>query len=306
MDSLNFHHLRYFWVVAREGGLVPAAKALRLSHPTLSAQIKLLEAQLEAPLFEKVGRKLELTETGRVVYRYADDIFSLGRDLVLAARGHEVGQALRLAVGIVDAVPKSVVMHLLQPALALDETVRLVCVEGSFERLLGDLALHNLDVVISDAPVPPGSAVRAFHHVLGDSDVELFATRALAQAHAKGYPQSLDGAPMLLPLEGSPLRRALGAWFSRIGVTPRVVGEFEDSALIKAFGAGGAGIFPAPAIVRGSVARQYGVTRLGAVPEVKERFYAITTERRLRHPAVVAITEAARTELFARPRTRTR
>jgi hypothetical protein len=196
---------------AREGGLVPAAKALRLSHPTLSAQIKLLEAQLEAPLFEKVGRKLELTETGRVVYRYAEDIFALGRDLVLAARGHENGQALRLAVGIVDAVPKSVVMHLVKPALALEAAVRLVCVEGSFERLLGDLALHTLDVVIADAPVPPGSAVRAFHHVLGESEVELFATRALAQAHARSFPQSLDGAPMLLPLEGSPLRRALGA-----------------------------------------------------------------------------------------------
>jgi LysR family transcriptional activator of nhaA len=205
-------------------------------------------------------------------------------------------------VGVLDVVPKTVVRRLLAPALDLPEPVHLVCHERSYEQLLADLALHRLDVVIADAPVPSGSSVRAFHHLLGETSVSFFGTKALAKAYARGFPKSLDGAPMLLPLEGLPLRRALSQWFDEHGITPRVVAEFEDSALLKVFGAEGAGVFPAPAIVERVVMSQYGVQVVGRAEGVRERFYAISVERRLKHPAVVAICDAARHELFAQSR----
>lgn len=300
MDSLNFHHLRYFWVVAREGGLVPAGRLLRLSHPTLSAQIHTLEEQLGEKLFRKEGRKLALTEVGRVAFRYADEIFTLGRELVDTVQGRASGQALRLDVGIADVVPKVVVRRLLEPALALSEPVRLVCREDAYERLLDDLATHSLDLVISDAQVPPGSGVRAFNHLLGESGISFFGTKDLVRAHRRGFPGSLHGAPMLLPLEGLTLRRSLNQWFERQGLRPRVVAEFEDSALLEAFGSDGVGLFAAPTVVEREVQARDGVEVLGRAPEVRERYYAISGERRLAHPAVVAITEAARHQLFAR------
>jgi LysR family transcriptional activator of nhaA len=308
MEWLNFHHLRYFWMVAREGSLVAAGRALRLSHPTLSAQIHALEDQLGEKLFTRVGRRLALTEVGRVVYRYADEIFTLGREMVETVHGRSAGQPLRLHVGVVDAVPKVVVRRLVEPAFALPEPVRAVCRESSYERLLADLALHALDVVISDAPVPPGSSVRAFNHLLGESGVSLFATREVARACRGRFPASLDGAPMLLPLETLPLRRSLDQWFARSGIKPRVVAEFEDSALLAVFGADGRGVFAAPTVVEREVMRQYGVRVLGRAAPVRERFYAVTVERRIANPAVVAITDAARQELFAAgaPRRRAR
>jgi LysR family transcriptional regulator, transcriptional activator of nhaA len=299
IEWVNYHHLLYFWVVAREGGLVPAGKVLRLSHPTLSAQIHALEDQLGEKLFTKVGRKLALTEVGRVVYRYAEEIFTLGREMVDAVKGRATGKPLRLEVGIADVVPKLVVRRLLQPALGMAEPVRLVCREAPNEELLADLAIHTLDIVISDAPVPPGSAVRAFHHLLGESGVSFFATRRLADAHRRGFPRSLDGAPMLLPLESLNLRRALNPWFDRHDVRPHVVGEFEDSALLNVFGASGAGIFAAPSAVEQEVMREHGVQLVGRTDQVRERYYAISVERRLKHPAVVAISNAARHEMFA-------
>jgi LysR family transcriptional regulator, transcriptional activator of nhaA len=299
MEWLNYHHLLYFWVVAREGGLVPAGKVLRLSHPTLSAQIHALEDQLGEKLFTKVGRKLALTEMGRVVYRYAGEIFTLGREMVDTVQGRSTGKPLRLDVGIVDVVPKLVVRRLLQPALGLVAPVRLVCREGSNEELLADLAMHTLDLVISDAPVPPGSTIRAFHHPLGETGLSFFATRRLAEAHRRGFPRSLDGAPMLLPLESFSLRRGLDHWFDRHDLRPRVVAEFEDSALLNVFGADGAGIFPAPTAVEQEVMREHGVQLVGRTDQVRERFYAITVERRLKNPAVVAISDAARHEMFA-------
>lgn len=300
MEWLNYHHLHYFWVVAREGGLLPASKVLRVSHPTLSAQIHALEAELGEKLFTKVGRKLTLTETGRVVYRYAEEIFTLGRELVDAVKDRSTGQPLRLDVGIVDVVPKLVVRQLLQPALELPEPVRLVCHERPYDKLLADLALHALDILIADAPVPTGSNVRAFNHLLGETGVSFFATRELARAHREGFPGSLHGAPMLLPLENLTLRRSLNAWFDKQGIKPRIVADFEDSALLEVFGADGRGIFPAPSVVEGAVMAQYGVELVGKAPELRERFYAISVERRLQNRAVVAISEAARHELFAR------
>lgn len=298
MDWINYHHLLYFFVVAREGGLVQAGKVLRLSHPTLSAQIHTLEDQLGEKLFLKVGRKLELTEMGRVVYRYAEEIFSLGREMVDTVKGRGGGRQLRLDVGIVDVVPKLVVRRLLQPALDLAEPVRLVCVEAPYEKLLADLALHALDIVIADAPVPAGSNIRAYNHLLGETGVSFFAVRRLASQLRRKFPASLDGAPMLLPLEQLPLRRALDQWFERNEVKPKVVAEFEDSALLKAFGADGVGVFAGPSVVEAEVMAQYGVETIGRSDEVKERFYAISAERRLKHPAVVAISDAARHDLF--------
>lgn len=298
MDTLNYHHLLYFRAVAREGGLVAAAKSLRLSHPTLSAQIHALEHRLGEKLFTKVGRKLALTELGRLTLRYADEIFVLGRELVETVQGRGTDKPLRLHVGLLDVLPKLVVRRLLKPALDLPQPVRLICHEDSFERLLGALAQHELDIVIADSPVPSGSAVRAHHRLLGASDIGFFATPSLARAYRSGFPASLDGAPMLLPTEDLALRRSLAAWFDRRGIRPRVIAEFDDSALLKVFGGDGIGIFPASETVADELTAQYHVEHLGHADGVVERFYAISAERRIKHPAVIAISDAAEHEVF--------
>jgi LysR family transcriptional activator of nhaA len=293
---LNYHHLLYFWRVAKDGGLAAAGKNLHVSHSTLSTQIHQLEEQLGERLFTKAGRRLVLTELGHVVFRYAEEIFSLGRELVDAVKDRSSGQPLRLEVGVVDAVPKLVVRHLLQPALALPQPARLVCREAAYDRLLADLAVHSLDIVIADSPVPPGSNVRAYHHLLQESGVDFFGTPELVTKYKRGFPESLHGAPMLLPSENGSLRRALNLWFERHGVVPRVVAEFEDSALLQVFAADGLGLFAAPTLVRKALTRQYGLRWLGRVEGVKERYYAISVQRRLEHPAGVAISNAARQE----------
>jgi LysR family transcriptional activator of nhaA len=298
VEWLNYHHLLYFWVVAREGGLVAAGKVLRVSHPTLSAQIHALEDRLGHKLFSKVGRKLVLTELGRTVFRYADEIFTLGREMLDVVEGRSAGRRVRLDVGVADVVPKLVVRRLLQPAFMLPEPVRLVCREATLDKLLAELALHTLDVVISDAPVPTGSNVRAFTHVLGESGVSIFGSAALARRYRPGFPRSLDGAPMVLPLENLALRRSLDQWFGKHAISPRIVAEFEDSALLQVFGSDGAGMFAAPSVVEREVIAQYGVRLVGRADGVRERFYAISAARRLEHPAVIAISDAARRALF--------
>lgn len=298
MDWLNYHHLLYFWVVAREGGLAPASKLLRLARPTLSGQIHALEDSLGEKLFQREGRRLVLTEMGRVAFRYADEIFTLGTELVDTVKGRATHAPARLDIGVADVVPKLIVHRLLEPALRQPAPLRLVCHEDTHDRLLAQLALHELDAVISDAPVPAGGPVRAHHHLLGDTGVTFFAARGLASAKRR-FPRSLDDAPVLLPGEGTQLRRALNQWFEAEGVRPRVVGEFEDSALLKVFGSHGAGVFTGPTAVEDEIRRQFRVEIVGRVNTIRERFYAITVERRLRHPAVVAICEAARAELFA-------
>ncbi len=298
MDGLNYQHLLYFWTVAREGGLVPAGRVLRLSHPTLSAQIRALEERLGEKLFSRVGRKLVLTDVGRVALGYADEIFGLGRELVEAVHGRRTGRVRRLDVGVVDVLSKLLVRSLLQPALGLAEPVRLVCHEGTFDHLLSRLAEHTLDILLADSPVPSGSAVRAHHHLLGESGVGLFATGSLAQTYREGFPGSLDGAPFLLPIESLTLRRSLNLWFERHRVAPRVVAEFEDSALMKVFGADGVGVFPAPLAAAADVQEHYRVELLGAADRVSERVYAISAERRLEHPAVIAIVRAAGQEVL--------
>ena len=299
MEWLNYHHLLYFYTVAREGSVTRAAKQLLLAQPTLSGQIRKLEAQFDEKLFERHGRNLVLTEMGRLVYRYADEIFTLGRELTDTVRGRPSRRPARLSVGISDAVPKLVSHRILEAALGLPSPVQLVLREGKTDDLLGALAVQSFDLVIADAPVGPHLKVRAYNHLLGESGVTLFGTSALARAHRRRFPKSLDGAPMLLPTENTTLRRSLEHWFERVEVRPRVVAEIEDTALLKVFGQQGTGIFPAPEILSAEVRRQYRVEAVGSAGDVRERFYAISVERRIKHPAVAAITETAQRELFA-------
>jgi len=298
MEWLNYHHLLYFYTVAREGSVVRASEVLHLAQPTLSGQIRKLEQALDEKLFERRGRNLVLTEMGRVAYRYADEIFSLGRELTETLRGQPTKRPQALHVGIADVVPKLVVHRLLAASRLAEAGVRLVLREGKTDDLLAALATQAFDLVISDAPVSPHVKVRAFNHLLGESSITFLASPALARRHRARFPKSLDGAPMLLPTDNTALRRSLDKWFQEIGVRPRVVAEVEDSALLKVFGQHGAGIFSAPTIVAAEVKRQHSVQTLGVAEGVVERFYAITVERRIKHPGTAAIAAAARKALF--------
>ncbi len=299
MAWLNYHHLFYFWTVAREGSVSKAAESLHLAQPTVSAQVRALERSLDSKLFERVGRKLVLTDTGRVVFDYANEIFSLGRELQDALRGHPAGKPLRLMVGTSPTLPKTLVYQLLRPALHLPEPVQIVYEEASPDELLAKLALHTLDVVLADVPASPLVHVRVFNHLLGECGVSFLASPRLAAAHRRGFPGSLHGAPFLLPGVNSALRRLLEHWFDDEGIQPQVRGEFADSSVLKVFGSVGVGIFAVPSVVEAQVMRQYRVHLVGRVASLRERFYAISVERKLKHPAVVAITQGAREQLFA-------
>ncbi len=299
MEWLNYHHLLYFWTVAREGSIARACDRLHLTQPTISAQIRALERSLGKKLFEREGRNLVLTETGRVVYKYADEIFALGRELRDTLQGRPSGRPLRLTVGVADALPKLVVYRLLEPALRLDEPVQVCCFEGKPEPLLAQLALHSLDIVLSDAPLPPSAKIRAYSHELGECGISILGTVALAKDCTGPFPKSIHGARFLLPTDNTSLRRSLDQWFEAEGIKPTIVGEFEDSALMKVFGQEGLGLFVVPTVIEAEVCRQYGLQTLGRVASIRERFYAISIERRLRHPAVVAISKVARRQIFA-------
>lgn len=299
MEWLNYHHLLYFYVAAREGSVSRAAERLHLTHPTISGQIRNLERALGERLFRKKGRGLELTEMGRTVYRYAEDIFSLGRELLDTVRGRPTGQPVRLVVGVADVVPKLVVRRLLEPALRTIEDLRLVCRDDRTDRLISQIASFEVDVVITDSPLPPGSHVRAFSHEIGECGTALYGTPRIAAKYRKRFPNSLAGAPFLLPTPNAQLRRNLDLWFDRVGIRPRIVGEFEDSALLKTFGIDGLGLFPAPLVIEDQLKATYGAKRIGILPEIRERFFVISPEKRLRNPAVVAILEEARRKLFA-------
>ena len=295
---MNYHHLFYFWTVAKEGSITRATSELRLAQPTISGQIRVLEESLGEKLFQRSGRNLVLTHVGRVAFRYADEIFSLGRELRDVLKSGPSARPLRLVVGVADVVPKLVAHRLLEPALRRTEPIQIVCREDKPDRLLAELAIHNLDIVLSDAPVEPTLRIRAFSHLLRECGVVFFAAPSLAKAYRRGFPGSLNGAPFLLPTENTVLRHSFDRWFVANGIRPRIVGEFEDSALLKVFGQTGMGIFPAPSIIEAEIRRQYQVKVIGRVESVKERFYAISVERKLKHPAVVAISEAARKKLF--------
>ena len=297
MEWLNYHHLHYFWMVAREGTITRASEKLHLTHPTISTQIKVLEDAMGEKLFERQGRRLVLTEVGRVVYRYAEEIFSLGREMIDTVKGRPSGKPQRLIVGIADSVPKLLVGKLLDPLRRSGDPFHVVCREDRPERLIADLATHGIDVVVSDAPLPTGSGVKAWSHLLGECGVTFFAAASLGISR-RGFPQNLDQAPMVLPAWDSVSRRGLEEWFERSKIRPRVVAEIEDSALLKTFGEAGWGVFPVVSALAADVRSHYGVAVVGATDEIRERFYAISTERRIKNPAVAAIQEAARLKLF--------
>ncbi len=304
VEWLNYHHLFYFWMVVREGSITAAASALRLSQPTVSAQLRTLEDALGEKLFDRAGRRLELTELGKLAYRYADEIFTLGQELTRVIAGREEHRTERLVIGVSDLVPKLVLYRLIAPALAMDRPPRITCREDKTERLLAELAVHDLDLVLAETPIAGQASVRAFNHPLGESDVSFFATRALAERLRPGFPGSLDGAPLLAPTSNTLLRRSLERWFAKVQVRPRLVADFEDSALLKSFGAEGAGVFPGPTAISREICETYRVQEIGSTHEVVERFYAISVERRIKHPAVRVISENAQRLLFGHPRAR--
>jgi LysR family transcriptional activator of nhaA len=300
MRNLNLKHLRYFWAVAANGSIARASEVLHLTPQTISGQLKDLEEQIGAPLFAKAGRNLSLTETGRLVFAYADEMFRLSNELQDVLAGRTPGSTLILNVGVAMVVPKLLTYRVLAPVLAMEEPVRLVCSEAPLVDLLASLSVHKLDLVLADSPVNPALNIRAYSHPLGESGISFFAAReGNPGAHRADFPASLNGAPMLMPSTSSSLRRALEHWFERNGVVPRVVAEIEDRALMKAFGEAGAGIFTSPTAVEADVLAKYGVEVIGRTEDIKERYYAISAERRIKHPAVAIITETARHGLFA-------
>jgi LysR family transcriptional activator of nhaA len=300
MEWLNYHHLLYFWAVAKRGSIVRASEELRLSHPTISAQVHRLEDALGEKLFVRRGRQLVLTEAGRVAFRYADEIFSLGQEFVDTLQGRRSGKALRLVVGVADVLPPSLVRRFLEPAFRLEEGVRVICrADKSVDEFIAELALHRVDVVIADGPSGPGIPVKAFSHLLGECGTTFFASPKLARRMRAGFPRSLNGAPFLLPGAPSAVRRALEQWFLALDLAPSIIAEFDDSALAKDFGKAGMGVFAAPTVIEAEVRQQYGVRVVGQSEEVRQQFYAISVERKIKHPAVAAVCEAARKDIFA-------
>jgi LysR family transcriptional regulator, transcriptional activator of nhaA len=295
MEWLNYHHLLYFWTVAREGSIAGATKKLNLTQPTISAQLRQLEESLGEKLFEKSGRGLVLTEAGHVALRYADEIFALGRELRDTLRDRPTGKPARVTIGIANVVPKLVAYRVLRPGFEASAEIEMVCREASSEALLALLGQHEVDLVITDAPAS-GATLRTYNHLLGESGTTFFAAPSLAASAKKQFPKSLHGAPLLLPGHGTQLRRALELWLDSTGIEPRRVGEFDDLALMTAFGRAGTGIFPAPSAIEHEIEGQYNVRVVGRLPEVKERFYAVTAERKIKNPIVSAITAAARRE----------
>jgi LysR family transcriptional activator of nhaA len=298
MEWLNYHHLLYFWMVAKTGSIARACQELRLAQPTISAQLRSLEESLGEKLFARQGRRLVLTEAGQVVYRYAEEIFTLGNELTEVLKGRPRDRPLRLMVGVSDVIPKLIAYRILQPALAMKGGVHMECYEDTPEKLLLSLSAHELDLVLTDAPAYSIARVRVFNHLLGSSGVGLFASAPLARFYRKRFPASLSGAPFLLPIRNSTLRQILDQWFESQSIQPRILAEFQDTALLTAFGQSGAGIFAAPLAIEEEVRSRYRVVRLGEVgPRVTE-YYAVSAERKIKHPAATIIAEVARHKLF--------
>lgn len=299
MEWLNYHHLFYFWTVVRTGSITKACEELRLAPPTVSTQLRSLEEQLGEKLLKRSGRNLVPTEVGLAVYRRAEEIFSIGREILDTVKRRPTSRPLRLVVGIDDVVPKEIVRRLIEPAMHLEVPTRLVCHEASLERLVAELALHEVDVVLSDAPVTPTLNLRLYNHHLGDCGVVWMAAPELAKQYGRGFPKSLNGAPVLLPTDDTAIRRRLDQWFAGFGIEPKLVAEFEDYALLRVFGHTGAGIFPVPSMLESQFRKHDNVRRIGVAKDVFGHFYAISAERKLGHPGVIAICEAARREVFA-------
>ncbi|WP_339524453.1 transcriptional activator NhaR [Pseudomonas sp. EL_65y_Pfl2_R96] len=295
---LNYRQLHYFWVVAKTGSIVRACEQLNLTPQTISGQISLLEQTYGIELFRRVGRQLELTEAGRQTLPYAEQIFQLGGELELMLRAQPNEQQILFRVGVADVVPKSIVYRLIAPTMELSEPLRITCREDKLERLLADLAIQRLDLVISDSPMPSHLDIRGYSQKLGECGISFFATAELAARYGQDFPRSLHGAPLLIPGPETVVRSRLQRWFAEQQIQPRIVGEFDDSALMQAFGQSGSGIFIGPSVIADEVKRQCSVELIGQTDAVSESFYAISVERKVKHPGIVAITEGARRELF--------
>jgi LysR family transcriptional activator of nhaA len=294
MKSINYNHLYYFWMVAREGSVVRAAEELMLSQPTVSSQIKDFEKSIGHALFDRVGRGLALTDAGRITFNYANEIFSLAQELINALEDRPAGRAQKLAIGILDVIPKPVVQRLLEPLQRLSPPVRLICREDKADRLLADLAARRTDVVLSDSPISTAVHAQGFNHLLGECGTSFFASKSLANRYRAGFPKSLNGAPLLLPTDHTAVRGALNLWFERRRIHPLVVAEFDDSATMRVFGQSGLGIFPVPSLIDEQLQRDREIKLVGRTQDVRARFYAISLDARPKHPAVTAICQAAR------------
>ena len=292
MEVLNYHHLFFFWVVMNTGSIRAASARLDLAQSTISSQLSALEKTLGGKLFSRVGRNLEPTDMGHMVFGYADKIFTMGQEMVNSIHSLPKKAPLQLRVGVVDVVPKLLTRKFLLPAIKLSDTVHLVCQEGKEEHLLSELAVNNLDMVLTDMPVRSGLSVKAYSHLIHECGVSFFGTRNLADPLAKNFPYSLDKTPILLPMSNSALRGRLDRWFDRLGILPHIIGEFDDSALLKTFGQAGDGVFVSPQAIEEEVCRQYQVQVFGRTNEVVEQFYAVSVERVIKHPAVAAISRA--------------
>ncbi|WP_454835704.1 transcriptional activator NhaR [Pseudomonas lini] len=295
---LNYRQLHYFWVVAKTGSIVRACEQLNLTPQTISGQISLLEQTYGIELFRRVGRQLELTEAGRQTLPYAEQMFQLGGELELMLRAQPNEQQILFRVGVADVVPKSIVYRLIAPTMELSEPLRITCREDKLERLLADLAIQRLDLVISDSPMPSHLDIKGYSQKLGECGISFFATFDLAARYGQDFPRSLHGAPLLIPGPETVVRSRLQRWFAEQQIQPQIVGEFDDSALMQAFGQSGSGIFIGPSVIADEVKRQCGVELIGQTDAVRESFYAISVERKVKHPGIVAITEGARRELF--------
>lgn len=293
MERINYQHLYYFWMIARERSVTRASEKLHLAQPTISAQLAALENAVGAMLFHRDGKRLTLTETGQLVFHYAEEIFTLGRELTQALKGWPEGRSLRLHVGLADTFPRLMAYRLIEPVLRAPEPVQLICHEDKAERLLTHVGANGLDLVLTDVPATPASS-QAFNHLLGESPVAVFGMAVLADVYRRDFPRSLSGAPFLLPTTNTPLRRSLDQWFDAENIAPQIRGEIEDSALLKTFARGGAGLFVAPMLAETELQHQYQVELVGPIDTVQERYYAVTPRTRLDHPAVTTILENAR------------
>jgi LysR family transcriptional activator of nhaA len=297
--TINYRHLYYFWIVAKEGSLTRAAERLDVAVHTISAQLALLEQSVGKSLLAPQGRRLTLTEAGRTAFSYAERIFLLGEQMQEALADTDLGRTMRLTVGLSDSLPKAIASRLLEGALRLGERVKLVCHEDDFESLLGELSVHKLDVVLTDRPIPSGTTLRAFSHLLGESEITLFGIPELARRYRPNFPASLQGAPLLLPTRNHANRGRLDHWFEMHDLRPDVVGEFDDNALLNTFGRSGLGLFPAPSVLVRDMKEQFGAVPVGSL-QVREQFYAISNERKIKHPAVEAILSEVHSKIFVK------
>jgi len=298
MQRLNYQHLFYFWNIVKEGGITKACEKLHLAQPTISSQLAVFEQAVGEKLFDRIGRKLILTETGQVIFNYAEEIFALGQELISTLKGRPTGRRLRLTIGMADALPKLIAYRLIEPALNLSEPVQVICHEDKAERLLEAILRHDLDLVLSDIPATPSAGTKVFNHFLGKSTVAVYGSRKLASRYRKNFPDSLNGAPMLLPTTNTSLRRSLDQWFDSERLYPNILAEIDDSALLKTFASAGVGLFVSPVVVDNEIHHQYSAEVIGGIDTIQERFYAVSAQRKLKHPAVLAILNHAQTGLF--------